>query len=141
MFLWYCLFFFFSSRRRHTRCALVTGVQTCALPILPAAFRDVKLKNSVPPKGPVFLQGETGQAAAGVASACGRLRQIDQCRQQASTIFEQLASEQYIEIDSVQRIEAGLKTKRIFEIGRAHVGTPVTNAQLVCRHLLKKKNK
>src|SRR3546814_5605801 len=28
----YCVFFF-SSRRRHTRCALVTGVQTCALPI------------------------------------------------------------------------------------------------------------
>src|SRR3546814_6383295 len=28
-----CLLFFFSSRRRHTRCALVTGVQTCALPI------------------------------------------------------------------------------------------------------------
>src|SRR3546814_4914969 len=26
---------FFSSRRRHTRCALVTGVQTCALPISP----------------------------------------------------------------------------------------------------------
>src|SRR3546814_6630889 len=37
--------FFFSSRRRHTRCALVTGVQTCALPIcqargaeMPASF-------------------------------------------------------------------------------------------------------
>src|SRR3546814_5575555 len=29
--------FFFSSRRRHTRGALVTGVQTCALPI----FRDL----------------------------------------------------------------------------------------------------
>src|SRR3546814_1515253 len=29
--IWSC--FFFSSRRRHTRCALVTGVQTCALPI------------------------------------------------------------------------------------------------------------
>src|SRR3546814_4957992 len=28
-----CFCFFFSSRRRHTRCALVTGVQTCALPI------------------------------------------------------------------------------------------------------------
>src|SRR3546814_5229265 len=27
--------FFFSSRRRHTSCALVTGVQTCALPICP----------------------------------------------------------------------------------------------------------
>src|SRR3546814_1022985 len=33
MFLYGLLFFFFSSRRRHTRCALVTGVQTCALPI------------------------------------------------------------------------------------------------------------
>src|SRR3546814_19709499 len=30
-------FFFFSSRRRHTSCALVTGVQTCALPI--SAFK------------------------------------------------------------------------------------------------------
>src|SRR3546814_7533320 len=29
----YGLLFLFSSRRRHTRCALVTGVQTCALPI------------------------------------------------------------------------------------------------------------
>src|SRR3546814_3101312 len=29
----FVVFFFFSSRRRHTRCALVTGVQTCALPI------------------------------------------------------------------------------------------------------------
>src|SRR3546814_7333725 len=28
------VFLFFSSRRRHTICALVTGVQTCALPIL-----------------------------------------------------------------------------------------------------------
>src|SRR3546814_16595167 len=34
-------FFFLSSRRRHTRCALVTGVQTCALPILyPGAHQD-----------------------------------------------------------------------------------------------------
>src|SRR3546814_3768783 len=29
----YLVIFFVSSRRRHTRCALVTGVQTCALPI------------------------------------------------------------------------------------------------------------
>src|SRR3546814_6261933 len=31
--------FFFSSRIRHTRCALVTGVQTCALPIFWQAVR------------------------------------------------------------------------------------------------------
>src|SRR3546814_4839555 len=30
--------FYFSSRSRHTRCALVTGVQTCALPILAPAY-------------------------------------------------------------------------------------------------------
>src|SRR3546814_6861364 len=36
-----CVFsiLFFSSRRRHTRCALVTGVQTCALPILQATCK------------------------------------------------------------------------------------------------------
>src|SRR3546814_1169346 len=35
------VFFFFSSRRRHTRCALVTGVQTCALPILEGLWQTV----------------------------------------------------------------------------------------------------
>src|SRR3546814_9960497 len=37
--LFFYSFFFFSSRRRHTICALVTGVQTCALPISPAPAR------------------------------------------------------------------------------------------------------
>src|SRR3546814_3888740 len=32
--------FFFPSRGRHTGCALVTGVQTCALPILAPALRE-----------------------------------------------------------------------------------------------------
>src|SRR3546814_785095 len=36
--LWVYCSFFFSSRRRHTRCALVTGVQTCALPISDGAI-------------------------------------------------------------------------------------------------------
>src|SRR3546814_4849143 len=35
------LVFFFASRRRHTRCALVTGVQTCALPIFLDATTEV----------------------------------------------------------------------------------------------------
>src|SRR3546814_11469724 len=42
----FCWFFFFSSRRRHTSCALVTGVQTCALPISPV--------------GPVFQRAPFG---------------------------------------------------------------------------------
>src|SRR3546814_6308877 len=40
------LLFFFSSIRRHTRCALVTGVQTCALPICWNASDDVLLYGS-----------------------------------------------------------------------------------------------
>src|SRR3546814_10912544 len=36
------MLFFFSSRRRHTRCALVTGVQTCALPISESLLPEVK---------------------------------------------------------------------------------------------------
>src|SRR3546814_567758 len=36
------LCFFFSSKRRHTRGALVTGVQTCALPIFAAASAPAK---------------------------------------------------------------------------------------------------
>src|SRR3546814_6180856 len=50
IFIVFDFFFFFSSRRRHTRCALVTGVQTCALPIfhimyarLEAGFHDGKI--------------------------------------------------------------------------------------------------
>src|SRR3546814_9906648 len=49
--------FFFSSRRRHTRCALVTGVQTCALPI---SRRLVELARDVPLEHPLeelTLQG------------------------------------------------------------------------------------
>src|SRR3546814_7367169 len=37
-----CYFFLFSSRRRHTRCELVTGGQSCALPILkPVNFGEI----------------------------------------------------------------------------------------------------
>src|SRR3546814_11611578 len=49
-----CLFFF-SSRRRHTRCALVTGVQTCALPILAATWLTV----------PPFLAGTRSSTVRG----------------------------------------------------------------------------
>src|SRR3546814_1018475 len=46
----YCSFFF-SSRRRHTRCALVTGVQTCALPIFGVRVWNHKHKVKDPTTG------------------------------------------------------------------------------------------
>src|SRR3546814_1053401 len=42
-------FFFFSSRTRHTRCSLVTGVQTCALPIF--------AEHRIPPGAPAIVAG------------------------------------------------------------------------------------
>src|SRR3546814_2655751 len=48
--------FFFSSRRRHTRCALVTGVQTCALPIsCTEAYRIENGKVGAPVKGATLI--------------------------------------------------------------------------------------
>src|SRR3546814_3969990 len=44
--------FFFSSRRRHTRFALVTGVQTCALPISALAYHYLR---SFPLQGRLML--------------------------------------------------------------------------------------
>src|SRR3546814_1327113 len=56
------LLFFFSSRRRHTRCALVTGVQTCALPICPlfgipgdGAAHDVGVALELEPVAPILI--------------------------------------------------------------------------------------
>src|SRR3546814_21077407 len=43
--------FFFSSRRRHTRCALVNGVQTCALPIFNADEQAARQLASAPRQG------------------------------------------------------------------------------------------
>src|SRR3546814_3151149 len=66
--------FFCSSRRRHTRCALVTGVQTCALPILPNGksyavldIVDLPVDNTTPytvPEGSVFLMGDNRDRSA-----------------------------------------------------------------------------
>src|SRR3546814_4717297 len=84
--------FFFSSRRRHTRCALVTGVQTCALPICRNGLPTCRLRrrtSSLPPscrlssaamapdpnrsKSPWYLPTIAGRLvqATGVAAAAG----------------------------------------------------------------------
>src|SRR3546814_5208836 len=53
-----CLFFF-SSRRRHTRCALVTGVQTCALPILAALVTFLASRSITRPLRSLRTQDDT----------------------------------------------------------------------------------
>src|SRR3546814_15455285 len=99
------MLFFFSSRRRHTRCALVTGVQTCALPILalgPGArcaagflfgmtlaaagerLRRRPLQRAIAAIGPNYLP--PAPPAAGVASARSEERRVGtECVRTCST--------------------------------------------------------
>src|SRR3546814_2879641 len=76
-------YFFFSSRRRHTRCALVTGVQTCALPILArnhAAFWD-GAELSLTPAYDICPQARAGEEASQAMLIAGQQRssQIATC--------------------------------------------------------------
>src|SRR3546814_5102764 len=52
------LSFFFSSRRRHTSCALVTGVQTCALPISWPAGRKIEPVAAAQDVEPDIIHGQ-----------------------------------------------------------------------------------
>src|SRR3546814_12390605 len=72
------VFFFFSSRRRHTRCALVTGVQTCALPIWGWSRaislirqRACRLRSSSEPIREFRLHGDGDRLAEHVLKAHG----------------------------------------------------------------------
>src|SRR3546814_7381028 len=58
-------FFFFSSRRRHTRCALVTGVQTCALPIY-----DLPIIGSRTGAGSATMRADFDLPESPLMSAC-----------------------------------------------------------------------
>src|SRR3546814_6978734 len=70
--LCFCLFcVFFSSRRRHTRCALVTGVQTCALPIFGL--------NAAPVQGQRAVMVPVPGVAAPGAWLCGVIALREPC--------------------------------------------------------------
>src|SRR3546814_420023 len=69
------MFFFFSSRRRHTRCALVTGVQTCALPIC----GDVYTAIQVPFRVRFAIKG-LGASGAGQAQIDDELKALQALR-------------------------------------------------------------
>src|SRR3546814_5752294 len=64
--------FFFSSRRRHTRCALVTGVQTCALPIFADRAMRLSFRLALADHGSTLPPDDTAKAPA--AYECSRVR-------------------------------------------------------------------
>src|SRR3546814_1543500 len=110
--------FFFSSRRRHTRCALVTGVQTCALPIYSNGLAAICFAPSFHLKRgcgslvlpcPIWSEMPGKAATLNLPSFC-RVSEMHEHEEQACRKSRQ----------------------RQIEIGRAHVRPQVTNAHLVC---------
>src|SRR3546814_10187916 len=98
--------FFFSSRRRHTRCALVTGVQTCALPI----YGDIGEIAEPVPAAPANL-GERRAVDVGVEAD----RNVIGGAQRA----EQIGA---LPIGLVRRADAAIVTRARIELQRAEGG-------------------
>src|SRR3546814_3287629 len=112
--------FFFSSRRRHTRCALVTGVQTCALPICSQSPDRRSSRGAGRRSFPCRPVPDSGQQGCDLLPLsfrpkCPRngLRPMSGCPTRSAQLCER--SEEH--------------TSEL----------PVTNAHLVCRLLLEKK--
>src|SRR3546814_9199081 len=72
-------FFFFSSRRRHTRCALVTGVQTYALPIYPAEGYKGYTTSPLTSLSPMPRHHGRGRSVGDTADACKINRIKERC--------------------------------------------------------------
>src|SRR3546814_8643683 len=121
---------FFSSRRRHTRCALVTGVQTCALPICTA----------------VHQYGEHGACEIGprgspvhiVNGACRRSRTPSAADSVRPVAWSSSCDAAVRDWRSTS--DAPLPSSLPYHEDRKGTRlTPVTNAHRVCRLLLEKK--
>src|SRR3546814_5634964 len=124
--------FFFSSRRRHTICALVTGVQTCALPISSIPARAAAPRTP----GCSMTEGGGDAVARGIQPLLDRpphrTRGFHRPADRGGASVRPPAVHRNAE--RLDQRNAGLG----LEIGRAHVGTPVTHAHLVCRLVLEK---
>src|SRR3546814_1471385 len=104
-----CILVFFSSRRRHTRCALVTGVQTCALPI---SARDIAFEGRTADIDidAMLERMGFGPPASGPGAAVPRILPSD--------IDENL---ELIAKLMVRVLLIAVQTFHTFEIGSAHV--------------------
>src|SRR3546814_5144721 len=115
---------FFSSRRRHTRCALVTGVQTCALPI---SFGNVTLE-AMACNLPVVAAKATGSESLVCEGVTGRL-----VRPGAITQFAN-ALQHYCEDAERRRAAGGAGHRRACEHGWDQVNQSLADTYLRVVH-------
>src|SRR3546814_7854441 len=128
--------FFFSSRSRHTRCALVTGVQTCALPIWRRQRAFVLTDHADLLLLGFILLVLALVAALAILMALRRrserayVAKLRDCEEQLKLALW-ATGEHYWGYDlasgKLRRFQPDDETTRPDEIGRAHVGTPVPN--------------
>src|SRR3546814_3326193 len=126
-----CICVFFSSRRLHTICALVTGVQTCALPIFPEGSDRVWEVHDMLLNGLAKFAVEAGvrtytiiadpEHSSWFASVGWKCKRLGPAQYQGGQVFTALG----IEIDPAIRanfMAGGIAGgSRLFQIGRAHV--------------------
>src|SRR3546814_5236214 len=121
-----CLCFFFSSRRRHTRCALVTGVQTCALPI---STQTAKATGEI---GEQFgdMQQATGKAVTAIRGIAGTIGEINAIATSIAAAVEQQGQATGEISKNVQEVAAGTRdvSSNIVNVSQAagETGTAAT---------------
>src|SRR3546814_9234455 len=125
-----CTVFFVSSRRRHTRCALVTGVQTCALPIsttlLLRVSTAVAMIASMHMVMPCTYSRATADAQVNDRAAQARAPSAtppELCRNAASTVATMRSEEHTSELQSLMRLSNavfGLKKTNTNKINQQH---------------------
>src|SRR3546814_19634874 len=114
--------FFFSSRRRHTRCALVTGVQTCALPIL------ISIGKRLPP-------GEANAESIGMLAFVGEgprifreqvermMRTPDGVQRRYLRAIDMIAKERTVNTVSIEGLEWAEVRSEERRVGKERVST------------------
>src|SRR3546814_9449708 len=122
----------FSSRRRHTRCALVTGVQTCALPIwsqlasakAQRAAQAVRLRNArivAPDDGVISSRSATIGAVGAPGVELFRLVRQSRLEWRAEVPSKDMSRlTPDVGVD-VQLLDGTRVSGKLREIGRAHV--------------------
>src|SRR3546814_2217567 len=133
MILW-CIVFFFSSRRLHTICALVTGFQTCALPIS-LVGRSGSGKTTLVNMLPRFVLPDSGSILVDDVP-------INELSLRSLRSHLSLVSQAVVLFDDTIAANVGYGALgQATEIGRAHVWTQVNNSHPICRLLHEKKHK
>src|SRR3546814_1286792 len=114
--------FFFSSRSRHTSCALVTGVQTCALPICRILRAEGEKQSAIlsaeGKKEAAFREAEARERAAEAEANATRMVS-DAIAQSGSAAINYFVAQEYTKAVAKFATSPNAKTILFPEIGRA----------------------